>query len=87
MADEDYMGLALEEVEISLREGNWPIGCVIELNGNVIARAHNQIYTLRDRLAHAEMLALRQVQNELQANRKKLLFIQLMNPAQCVLEE
>lgn len=71
MDDEYYMRLALEEAEISLREGNWPIGCVIELNGEIIAKGHNQIYTLGDRLAHAEMLALSQVQKELQDNRKK----------------
>ena len=64
-------GSLTTEAETGLEEGNWPIGCVIELNGDVIARAHNQIYTLKDRLAHAEMLALRQVQNELQDNRKK----------------
>lgn len=79
MDDESYMRLALEEAEIGLSEGNWPIGCVIELKGSVIAKTHNQVYTLKDRLAHAEMLALRQVQNELQYNRKKLLFTQPMN--------
>jgi tRNA(adenine34) deaminase len=71
MEDAYYMRLALQEAEKALREGNWPIGCVIELNGGIIARAHNQVYTLKDRLAHAEMLALRQVQYELQDNQKK----------------
>jgi tRNA(adenine34) deaminase len=68
MNHEYYMRFALEEAEISLKEGNWPIGCVIELNGEIIAKAHNQNYTLRDRLAHAEMRALMQVQQQLWDN-------------------
>jgi tRNA(adenine34) deaminase len=71
MDDEFYMRLALQEADIGLKQGNWPIGCVIELDSRIIARAHNQIYTLKDRLAHAEILALKQVQSELQDNRKK----------------
>jgi len=71
MKDIYYMRLALEQAELSLREGNWPIGAVIELNGKVIAKAHNQVYTLNDRLAHAEMLALRPVQQELSENKKQ----------------
>mgnify|MGYP001604725335 CR=1 FL=1 len=31
MNDEDFMNEALKEAEIALSEGNWPIGCVIEL--------------------------------------------------------
>jgi len=71
MDDEFYMGLALEQAKLSLKEGNWPIGAVIELNGEVIARARNQVYTSDDRLAHAEMLALRQVQQQLRENKKQ----------------
>jgi tRNA(adenine34) deaminase len=65
MSDEYYMRLALEEAEIALNEGNWPIGCVIELKGKVIAKTHNQVYTRKDKLAHAEMLALKLVQDKL----------------------
>ncbi|MGV8151784.1 MAG: nucleoside deaminase [Candidatus Nanoarchaeia archaeon] len=71
MNDEDYMSLALKEAEIGLKEGNWPIGCIIELNGEVIAKAHNQIYSTNNRLAHAEILALSQVQDKLEENKKK----------------
>ena len=44
MNHEDYMRIALEESKIALEEGNWPIGCVIELKGDVIAREHNRVY-------------------------------------------
>ena len=63
--DEDYMREALKEAEISLKEGNKPIGCVIVKDNKIISRGQNQIYTLKDRLAHAEILALNKVQKEL----------------------
>lgn len=53
---------ALREAEAALGEGNWPIGCVIVLDGEVVARAHNRVYSDGDKTAHAEMLAVRQVQ-------------------------
>jgi len=46
MEDKYFMKEALKESEVALKEGNWPIGCVIELDGKIIARAHNQVYTL-----------------------------------------
>lgn len=71
MNEEIYMREALAEAEIALREGNWPIGCIIELNGSIITRSHNQVYSLGDKLAHAEILALRKVQGKLSQNRKQ----------------
>jgi tRNA(adenine34) deaminase len=69
--DEDYMREALKEAEIALKERNIPIGCVIVMDNKIISRAHNQIYTLKDRLAHAETLALKNVQKELYDNKKQ----------------
>ena len=71
MADEKFMREALQEAEIALKEGNWPIGSVIELDGNIIARTHNQVYTQKDKTAHAEMLAIKHVQDVLRDNIKK----------------
>lgn len=65
MWDEYYMREALKEAKVALREGNWPIGCVIELDGEIISRAHNEVYTRKDKLAHAEILALSKVQDKL----------------------
>lgn len=70
MNDKDYMRLALQEANAALKEGNWPIGCIIELNGKVIARGHNQVYSLKDKMAHAEKLALEKAQPILYENRK-----------------
>ncbi len=69
--DEDYMLESLKEAEIALKEGNIPIGCVIVRNNKIISRDHNQIYTLKDRLAHAEILALKKVQKELYDNKRQ----------------
>jgi len=68
MDDKDFMKEALKEAKIALKEGNWPIGCVIELDGKIIARDHNQVYTKKDKTAHAEMLAIKQVQDILRDN-------------------
>ena len=39
-------------------EDEVPVGAVIVASGSVVARAHNQVVTLRDPTAHAEMLAI-----------------------------
>jgi len=39
-----------------------PIGAVIVKNGGIIARSWNQVETLRDATAHAEMLAITQAE-------------------------
>lgn len=46
-----------------------PIGCVIKKGGEVIARAHNRRETDKDITAHAEMLAIREVQRVLDTSR------------------
>jgi len=69
MADDNFfMREALNEARIALEEGNWPIGCVIVKDGKIIAKSHNQVYTLNDKTAHAEMLAIKQVQDILRVN-------------------
>ena len=40
--------------------GEVPVGAVIVKDGRVLARAHNQVETLRDATAHAEMIAITQ---------------------------
>ena len=59
MSFEEYMRLALEEAHLAAEEGEVPIGAVIEKDGVVIARAHNQVETQKQGTAHAEILAIR----------------------------
>jgi tRNA(adenine34) deaminase len=62
MTDEQYMELAVSQAKIAIEKGNWPIGCVIVLDGEVIAEAHNLVYSAEDRVAHAELIALKAAQ-------------------------
>ena len=56
------MGEALRQAARAYEYEEVPVGCVIVRNGRIIARAHNQVETLKDATAHAEMLAISQAQ-------------------------
>lgn len=58
--DDFYMWLAYNQAIDAWRQDEVPIGAVIELNGEIIAAAHNQRDSTRDPTAHAEILALGQ---------------------------
>ena len=59
------MTLALQEAEGALAHSDIPIGAlVIDADGVVIARAHNQRERDQDPTAHAEMLAVRAAAKE-----------------------
>ena len=55
--DAYFMKKALQEAEIAFDKGEVPVGVVIVLKGQIIARAHNLTETLNDVTAHAEMQA------------------------------
>lgn len=59
MSSEDLMRLALDEAKAAARRGEVPVGAVVEVEGRVVARAHNRRETSADPTAHAEVLALR----------------------------
>ncbi len=63
--DEFFMEQALREAEKALRNHEVPCGAVIVKDGRVIARGWNQVETLKNAIAHAEMLALTDAQNAL----------------------
>ncbi|MCS7084018.1 MAG: nucleoside deaminase [Aquificaceae bacterium] len=49
-------------LELALKAKNLnevPVGCVVVKNGLIISKAHNQVETLKDPTAHAEMIALK----------------------------
>ena len=58
MTDEQYMQQALKEAQKAYDVGEVPVGAVIVMNGQIIARAHNQVELLTDSTAHAEILCL-----------------------------
>ena len=55
---EYFMQVALQEAYSALEENEVPIGCVIVLNNNIIAKGHNLTERLNDVTAHAEMQAI-----------------------------
>jgi len=57
-----YMKLAFQEAEMAFERDEVPVGAVIVSTGKVIARAHNQVNTLTDATAHAEMIAITSAQ-------------------------
>ncbi|MEO5893342.1 MAG: nucleoside deaminase [Ferruginibacter sp.] len=58
MTDEHYMGMALNEARRAFDEGEVPVGAVVVMNDNIIARGYNQVEKLTDSTAHAEIIAL-----------------------------
>jgi tRNA(adenine34) deaminase len=53
------MGIALEEATAALGHGDVPIGAVVLVDGDVVARRHNERERSGDPTAHAELLAVR----------------------------
>ena len=61
--DEHFMREALRQARKAAKQDEVPIGAVIVHEGRIIARAWNQVETLKDGTAHAEMLALTQAES------------------------
>jgi tRNA(adenine34) deaminase len=59
------MRAALREARASLARDEVPVGCVIVHDGLVIGRGHNQVESLQDATAHAEILAIGAASNAL----------------------
>ncbi len=57
--DESFMLEALEEAKKAFVLGEVPVGAVATYKGVVISRAFNQVESLKDASAHAELLCLR----------------------------
>jgi tRNA(adenine34) deaminase len=52
------MKLALQEAEVAFQEGEIPVGAIVVWEGRIVGRGHNQVETLNDPTAHAEIIAL-----------------------------
>lgn len=62
-SDQYFMGEALRQARRAWEQEEVPIGAVIVHAGQIIARACNQVETLKDATAHAEMLAITQAES------------------------
>ena len=62
-SDDYFMGEALRQAAKAYEREEVPVGAVIVRGGRIIARAYNQVETLKDATAHAEMLVLTQAES------------------------
>lgn len=58
-SDDELMALALEEARLAGEVGEVPVGAVVVVGGEVVARGRNRRQADHDPTAHAELLALR----------------------------
>ncbi len=65
--DELFMQEALRQAKLAAGADEVPIGAVIVHQNRIIAKSHNQVETLKDPTAHAEMIAITQATNSLQS--------------------
>ena len=57
-SDNYFMKQAFKEALLAQEKGEVPIGAVIVSDNRIIARGHNQVESLQDATAHAEMIAI-----------------------------
>ena len=62
-----WMEYALKEAQKAFELGEIPVGAIIVYKGQIIAKGYNQVETLKDATAHAEMIALSAAYNYFQA--------------------
>jgi tRNA(adenine34) deaminase len=61
------MNYALKEAARAYEKEEIPIGCIIVFQNTIIAKSHNQVETLKDPTAHAEILAITSAASYLQS--------------------
>lgn len=63
--DQRFMNEAIKMATKAFEADEVPVGAVIVHQNTIIAKAHNQVETLKDPSAHAEMIAVTQAANAL----------------------
>lgn len=67
---EYFMREALKEARLAFEKGEVPVGAVVVYRKKIAGRAHNQMETLHDPTAHAEMIAVTQAAEALSEGRR-----------------
>lgn len=60
-----FMECAIELAMEAEKQGEVPIGAVVVLNNEIIGKGYNQVISLNDPSAHAEIIAIRQAAKKL----------------------
>jgi tRNA(adenine34) deaminase len=83
--DERWMEYALREAEAAYKRKEVPIGAVIIHDARIIGRGYNQIESLQDPTAHAEMIAITAAATNLESRRLEecTLYVTLEPCAMC----
>src|SRR5689334_9227402 len=58
MTPDEMVAAAIDVAEEGLRSGEMPIGAVVEMGGEIIARAFTRDVSMGRRLVHADLLAM-----------------------------
>ena len=64
---EQYMESAFREAEKAYELGEIPVGAIIVKNGLIIGKGYNQVESLKDPTAHAEIIAITAAANFLES--------------------
>jgi len=64
---ESFMRQALSQAQRAFDADEVPVGAIIVMNGQVIAKGYNQVQLLKDVTAHAEILAISSACENLQS--------------------
>ncbi|HQJ75144.1 MAG TPA: tRNA adenosine(34) deaminase TadA [Bacteroidota bacterium] len=64
---EKFMDIAFREAEKAFKIGEIPVGVVIVKDGVIIGKGYNQVETLKDPTAHAEIIAITAAANHLES--------------------
>lgn len=67
MEHRKFMTAALSEAEKAKKKGEIPVGAVIVKDGEIITKAHNETETKNSPLAHAELMAIKEAMEALNA--------------------
>lgn len=59
MTDDELMALAIDEARLAAAHGDVPVGALVVIDGEIVARRHNEREATNDPTAHAEVLAVR----------------------------
>ncbi|SDZ82983.1 tRNA(Arg) A34 adenosine deaminase TadA [Thalassobacillus cyri] len=65
---DQFMKRAVDLAVANVKEGGQPFGAVLVRNGDIVAEGVNELHKQYDVSGHAELLAIRRVQEELQTN-------------------
>ncbi|WP_172843127.1 nucleoside deaminase [Ichthyobacterium seriolicida] len=65
LTDEYFMGIAIQEAKKALYRDEVPVGAVVVLDNNIIARGRNMTEMLNDVTAHAEIQAITSAANSI----------------------